>query len=168
MNQIKMSFLLSTAFLLVNGMSNAQELKLRISSFNVEEGIGIQGYDPVSYFIDDEPQEGKKAIKTMYKGIEYRFTSEANKKSFLQNPDQYEPQYGGWCAYAMGKDGSRVKVDPETYKIIDGNLYLFYNFYFTNTLLSWNKNEMELKEQADSNWKIQIEKDLNTIKKQMP
>ena len=70
-----------------------------------------------------------------------------------KNPLNYEPQYGGWCAYAMGKDGSKVEVDPETFKIIDGKLYLYYNKFFNNTLKSWNKDETNLKSRADLNWK---------------
>jgi hypothetical protein len=71
---------------------------------------------------------------------------------FKANPEKYKPAYGGWCAYAMGENGEKVKVDPETYKIVDGKLYLFYNFWTTNTLDDWNKNEKKLKEAADRNW----------------
>jgi len=49
--------------------------------------------------------------------------------SFKANPEKYEPAYGGWCAYAMGENGEKVKIDPETYKIIEGKLFLFYNFW---------------------------------------
>jgi hypothetical protein len=52
----------------------------------------------------------------------------------------------------MGENGGKVKVDPETYKIIEGKLYLFYNFWNTNTLEDWNKNEKKLKEAGDRNW----------------
>jgi hypothetical protein len=45
-----------------------------------------------------------------------------------------------------------VDVDPETFKIIDGKLFLFYNKFFNNTLKSWNRNEVELKTKADANW----------------
>ena len=62
--------------------------------------------------------------------------------------------YGGYCAYAMGFDGSLVEIDPETYKIIDGKLYLFYNAYFNNTKTKWDKDEKSLKAKADSNWKL--------------
>jgi hypothetical protein len=53
----------------------------------------------------------------------------------------------------MGKDGSKVEVDPGTFKIIDGKLYLYYNKIFNNTLKSWNKDEVNLKSKADVNWK---------------
>jgi hypothetical protein len=45
-----------------------------------------------------------------------------------------------------------VEVDPETYKIVGGRLYLFYNKYFNNTLKTWNKREATLKANADANW----------------
>jgi hypothetical protein len=48
--------------------------------------------------------------------------------------------------------GEKVSVDPKTFKIIDGKLYLFYNKFFNNTLIDWNKDEMKLKKKADGNW----------------
>jgi len=46
-----------------------------------------------------------------------------------------------------------VPVNPETFKIIDGKLYLFYNSFFSNTLKNWNKNQSNLKVKADGDWK---------------
>lgn len=62
------------------------------------------------------------------------------------------PQYGGWCAYAMGETGDKVKIDPETFRITDGKLYLFYNFRGNNTLIPWKQNELPLMEKANKNW----------------
>ena len=52
----------------------------------------------------------------------------------------------------MGKKGEKVEIDPETFKIVDAKLYLFYNKFFNNTLKSWNQDEARLKTQADRNW----------------
>jgi hypothetical protein len=52
----------------------------------------------------------------------------------------------------MGDSGEKVKVDPGTFKILDGKLYLFYNFWDNDTLETWNKNEKKLKAIADHNW----------------
>ena len=82
----------------------------------------------------------------------YYFSSQQNLNLFKANPSKYEPQFGGWCAYAMGNTGEKVEVDPETFKILNGKLYLFYNKLFTNTLKSWNKNENKLLNQANANW----------------
>ena len=119
--------------------------------FNLKKGVAIQGYDPVSYF-DGLPQEGDKKISATYRDATYYFSSEDNKSKFLDNPAMYEPQYGGWCAYAMGVNGEKVKINPETYKIIDGKLYLFYNAFFNNTLDRWNEDEATYKKVADENW----------------
>ena len=71
----------------------------------------------------------------------------------MKNPTYFEPQYGGWCAYAMGSKGEKIAIDPETFKIVEGKLYLFYNAYFNNTLKIWNKDELSFKKKADLNWK---------------
>jgi len=125
---------------------------LRKKHFNLDNGIAIKGYDPVAYFTQDKAVKGKKELAVSHQGILYYFSSEANKETFKAAPFKYEPEYGGWCAYAMGQNGEQVSVDPETFKIVNGKLYLFYNRYFTNTLKDWNKNEATLKKNADINW----------------
>ncbi|MGC4023018.1 MAG: YHS domain-containing (seleno)protein [Cyclobacteriaceae bacterium] len=92
-------------------------------------------------------------ISVTNKGITYLFSTNTNASKFKSAPEKYEPAYGGWCAYAMGETGEKVKVDPETYKIVDGKLFLFYNFWGNNTLKDWNKNEKALKSKADQNWR---------------
>jgi hypothetical protein len=52
----------------------------------------------------------------------------------------------------MGATGEKVPVDPETFKIVNGKLFLFYNKFFNNTLKSWNKDEKALYTRADTNW----------------
>jgi len=130
----------------------AQSENKRLTHFNLENKIAIQGYDPVSYF-KGKPLKGKKEISTTFQGVKYNFSTSANKEMFSKNPTVYEPQFGGWCAYAMGANGEKVEIDPETFKILDGKLYLFYNAYFNNTLKSWNKDEANLKAKAEKNWK---------------
>ncbi len=125
---------------------------LRKKHFNLESGIAIDGYDAVAYFKQNKAVKGKKEMAVSHQGILYYFFSEANKEAFKASPFKYEPEYGGWCAYAMGQNGEKVSVDPETFKIVNGKLYLFYNRYFTNTLKDWNKNEANLKRNADLNW----------------
>lgn len=129
----------------------AQSQTLQQKHFNVKNSIAIEGYDPVSYF-DGVPTEGKPEWKVTHKGVVYLFSSQTNLNKFKTSPDKYEPAYGGWCAYAMGASGEKVKIDPETYKILDGKLYLFYNFWGNNTLTDWRKDEKKLKEAADRNW----------------
>ncbi|MEO6733545.1 MAG: YHS domain-containing (seleno)protein [Ferruginibacter sp.] len=129
----------------------AQE-PLRKKHFNLEKGIAIQGYDPVVYFTKNKATEGKKELAAVYQGVTYCFSSTENKELFKSNPSRYEPEYGGWCAYAMGAKGEKVEIDPETFKVVNGKLYLFYNKFFNNTLKAWNKDENNLHTKADVNW----------------
>lgn len=133
--------------------SFAQSESKRLSQYNLENKNAIQGYDPVAYFKQSKAIKGKKEIATTYQGVIYYFSSQSNKEAFIKNPASYEAQFGGWCAYALGSSGDKVEINPETFKIIEGKLYLFYNAYFNNTLKSWNKDEVNLKKKADANWK---------------
>jgi YHS domain-containing protein len=112
----------------------------------------IQGYDPVAYFKQGKAVKGKKEIAAMHEGVVCYFSMAVNKEAFLKNPSRFEPQYGGWCAFAMGDSNEKVSVNPETFKITNGKLYLFYNAYFKNTLKTWNKQENALMMKADANW----------------
>ena len=121
------------------------------SSQNLDSGTALHGYDPVSYF-SGMPAEGSLEHSVLHNNATYLFQSAENRETFIRNPDKYTPGFGGWCAYAMGATGELVDVDPETFKIVDGKLYLFYNAYFNNTLKKWNKNEAELLPKAVKNW----------------
>ena len=124
----------------------------RAAEFNLDGKVALKGYDPVAYFKSGKAVKGKKEIASAYQGVTYYFASGPDRAAFVKNPSGYEPQYGGWCAYAMGSGGEKVDIDPETFKIVDGKLYVFYNQFFNNTLKSWNKDEENLKRKADANW----------------
>jgi YHS domain-containing protein len=134
-------------------ISHAQDQTSRLKNYNLEGKLAIQGYDPVAYFKQHEAVKGSKEWAVSHQDVLYYFSSVANKEEFKKNPSLYEPQYGGWCAYAMGSKGEKVSVDPKTFKITNGKLYLFYNRFFNNTLTEWNKNEKGLQPKADANWK---------------
>ena len=120
--------------------------------YNLEDGLAIQGYDPVAYFTAKKATKGNKQFSVNAGGVLYYFSSQANKDIFLKSPAAYEPQYGGWCAYAMGATGEKVEIDPETFKVLNGKLYLFYHSWTNNTLTKWNQDESRLKAAADRNW----------------
>lgn len=149
-----MRTLLYISLLSITASGFAQTAAIRKAHYNTNlENVVNEGYDPVSYF-DGEPLKGKEEFSYENKGVTYWFSSNINLVKFRNDPTKFEPQYGGWCAYAMGLQPEKVKVDPKTYKIVAGKLYLFYNFYLTNTLKSWNKDESNLLKKADENWEI--------------
>lgn len=125
---------------------------LRKQQYNLKEGIAIQGYDPVTYFTQNKAIKGNKDRAVYHQGVTYYFSTQENKEAFTKNAAKYEPEYGGWCAYAMGASGEKINIDPATFKIVYGKLYLFYNKFFNNTLKDWNKDETNLKSKADANW----------------
>ncbi|VXC16100.1 YHS domain protein [Flavobacterium sp. 9AF] len=143
--------------LLFNGLQLIAQQN--ISHFNVKKDkIAVEGYDVVAYFLDHKAIKGSKEFTVKEDGIIYYFTSQMHKEVFEKNSSLYKPQYGGWCAYAIGKTGEKVEIDPKTFKIVDNKLYLFYNKFLTNTLQLWNKEEAHLKMEADMHWKKIISK----------
>lgn len=90
-------------------------------------GLAIKGYDTVAYFTQNEPVKGDKAFSAEYKGATWIFSSAENLELFKGDPAKYAPQYNGYCAYAMGSYGKKVKVDPQIYTIKDDKLYLNFN-----------------------------------------
>ena len=139
-----------------NTFGQGQGDDVRKKHFNVKDNIALEGFDPVSYF-DGKPQVGKSEFKFSYKAVTYRFISQSSLSRFKSNPEKYEPAYGGWCAYAMGESGEKVKIDPETFTILDGRVYLFYNFWGNNTLKDWKKDERKLQESGNRNWERHLE-----------
>lgn len=129
------------------------QAETRKKQFNIEKsGLAIQGYDPVAYFAQNKAVKGLKNLSIYADGVTYYFSTQQNKDLFKANPAKYEPQYGGWCAYAMGATNEKVEVDPETFKVLNGKLYLFYHSWTNNTLNKWNKDENNLKAKADASW----------------
>jgi hypothetical protein len=149
---MKRLFLFSLLGLLAAGVVAQDQTAKHKKNYNLDGGTGISGYDAVAYFTQNKAVKGLRENAVIYEGVTYYFSSAANKEAFKKNPAKYEPEYGGWCAYAMGSKGEKVTVDPGTFKIVNGKLYLFYNKFFNNTLTSWNKDENNLKSKADVNW----------------
>lgn len=146
-----MRTLLSCMLLFSLAVTSAQPGTLPRYNVN-DDGLWVEGYDPVSYSVDHKAVQGSRSFAYNYGGATFRFVSHAHRDQFVKDPDRYLPAYGGWCAYAMGAKNEKVEVDPETFKIKDGRVYLFYNRFFSNTLDDWNKDEQHLLPAANRNW----------------
>lgn len=121
---------------------------------NLVDKVAIQGYDPVAYFESNKAIEGNKEIKTEYNGAIYYFSSKSNEVLFLKNPSQYEPQFGGFCAYGIS-EGHESPIKPEAFTIVDKKLYLNYNLKVKEI---WSKDRAIRIKKATINWqKIQKE-----------
>jgi YHS domain-containing protein len=119
--------------------------------------VAIGGYDLVSYFKTGKPQKGSTDFSYTLNGAIYYFTNEANKKAFAEAPEKYLPQYDGYCALAVAQN-RKVSINPESFKITNDKLYLFFNGPLPfnrelyNSLDSWVKDEPNLIKKADNNW----------------
>lgn len=134
------------AFLFVSSVAFSQQ------NVNLKKGFIANGYDVVEYF-NNKAVKGNKKFITTFDGVKFKFSSAKNVEIFKSNPAKYIPQYGGYCAYAIGKTGEKISINPKTFEIRNGKLYLFYNAWGTNTLDLWVKEgALELKENADENW----------------
>lgn len=129
-------------------------LNAQTTYYNTTKGYAIDGYDPVSYFKDSPKKGTNKHIATLG-DVKYKFSCKNNLEAFKANPSLYMPQYGGYCAYAIALKGEKVSINPKTYEIRDGKLYLFYNAWYNNTLESWiDESPDDLKKKADLNWEV--------------
>ena len=117
--------------------------------YSTKEGA-IKGYDPVAYFISNQPVKGIKTISHAWNGASWHFSSETNKKIFVDNPEKYAPQYGGYCAYGWAK-GYAVKIEPDAWAIEGGKLYLNYNKVVQK---DWDKDRVGYIKAADANFGI--------------
>jgi len=111
-------------------------------------GRAIKGYDPVAYFTQGAPVEGRKEFSAEWQGATWQFASAANREAFLSEPERYAPQYGGYCAYAVSQ-GYTAKIEPEAWKIVDGKLYLNYSL---GVQRQWEARQAEYIVAADRNW----------------
>lgn len=120
--------------------------------YNLKKGFVAAGYDVVAYF-SNQALEGSKDLTTTYGEAKFKFVSQENLSLFISNPEKYIPEYGGYCAYAIADKGKKVGIDPETFEVRDGKLYLFYNSWGTNTLEKWlEEGPEQLRQQADAQW----------------
>ncbi|HYZ40667.1 MAG TPA: YHS domain-containing (seleno)protein [Stellaceae bacterium] len=121
-----------------------------IATVNTEHGLAIKGYDPVSYFTTGKPTLGLAQFSTTYKGATYRFASAGNRDRFVAAPEQFVPQYGGYCAYAIALN-KIADIDPDEWAIVNNKLYLNNNF-FSQTL--WSLDKTGNIARGDQNWPL--------------
>ncbi|MFI4883017.1 MAG: YHS domain-containing (seleno)protein, partial [Phycisphaerales bacterium JB064] len=111
-------------------------------------GIGLDGFDPVSFFESRSPVNGSPMIRASHAGATYLFATEESKATFLANPDRYAPQYGGFCAFGVSIN-ILLPVDITTAQVRDGKLYLNVN---SDILKKFNADFDGSVARANANW----------------
>jgi YHS domain-containing protein len=120
-----------------------------------KQGIAIQGYDPVAFFTQNRPLKGRPEFEIKYNGARYLFASAEDKSTFDANPAKYEPQFGGFCAYAASKNRT-APVKIEAFQIVNGRLLMQYDLDIRK---EFNKDAQGNLQKADKNWPGIVQKE---------
>jgi YHS domain-containing protein len=118
------------------------------------DGIAIKGYDPVAYFTDAMPVKGDSRFEYVWSGAKWLFASEEHLALFKNEPEKYAPRYGGYCAYAVSQ-GTTADIDPASWSIVDGKLYLNLN---KDVQGLWEQDIPGYIQKADKNWPAVLNK----------
>ena len=139
-----------TAFILATSAS-----VLAADEHNVSTGVtaagaplGLHGIDAVTLATLNAAAEGDAAYTVVDDGVAYYFASAESANRFKAAPDNYKPQYGGFCAYAVAL-GKKFDGDPRYADIVDGKLYLFVNAAVFEKYLNDKQNTLE---KAEATW----------------
>ena len=123
------------------------------SAFGLEpiyatEGKAIGGYDPVAYFTKEQAIKGDEDNTHEWEGVVWYFSSNDNLEAFKGSEEQYAPQYGGYCAWAVSQNGI-ADSDPENWTVYEGKLYLNFSERIHE---EWKKDIPGNIVKADENW----------------
>jgi len=113
-----------------------------------KSGIAIQGHDPVAFFTQSRPVKGRPEFESKYNGARYLFASAEDKATFDANPSKYEPQFGGFCAFAVS-EGHTAPVKVEAFMIVNGRLLMQYDLDIKK---KFEKDPLGRLAKADQNW----------------
>ena len=128
----------------VASAADAQDIRYFVDG----NGLAIRGTDPVAYFTQGAPVAGSSEYTYTWNNAIWQFASSENRDLFVANPDQYAPQYGGFCAWAVSQ-GYTASIDPNAWRIVDGKLYLNFN---RGVQRRWEQDIPGNISQADANW----------------
>ena len=120
----------------------------KTSEIFAPEGKAIKGYDPVAFFKQQKPVMGTDSLVFTYKDARWFFSSRENLDAFKENPMQYAPQYGGYCAYGTSQ-GHKAPTETDTWTILNNKLYFNYN---QDVRKKWMKDQEGYIKKADEQW----------------
>ena len=118
-----------------------------------DNGVALQGHDPVAFVIQNKPVKGIAGIQSTYNGAKYYFATLENKKKFEAEPAKYEPQFGGYCAYGASK-GKLFPIEVDAFLVVNGRLLMQYN---TGARDKFNEDTQGNLKKADGNWPRLVE-----------
>jgi YHS domain-containing protein len=121
----------------------------------------LRGHDPVAYFTQGRHVPGKPELRSQHDGVTYRFASAEHKAMFDREPAKYAPQFGGFCSNGIVY-GIPWGGDPDTWKIVDGKLYIFGGEGSKRYFLMDEAKNLEL---AHRYWKDEVDGSIGIIQR---
>ena len=126
------------------------------------DDVAIDGYSPVSYFSEGRAQQGSSSFAVHHAGVTYWLTDADQVAAFKADPNRYQPAHGGWCSLMLTGSGQMTPANPESFKIVDDRLLLFWSGDFNGMSIDGGKNwqskfedatgEAALLAKADKKW----------------
>ena len=126
---------------------------VNVVSDGQDSRVMLKGHDVVAYFTDGTHKPGEPGIHSEYKGVQFRFASADHKALFDAAPEKFLPQYGGYCANGLVY-GIPWGGDADTWKIVDGRLYIFGGRGSMDAFLLDVPGNIAM---ADKYWKDEVE-----------
>jgi hypothetical protein len=115
---------------------------------NRHTGLAIDGFDPVAYFVDAAPKEGRAGLELRFGSATWRFQNEGNRSAFAGAPAVYVPRFGGHDPMAVAR-GAATPGHPELWMIAEQHLYLFYS---AEARAAFARDPSSAIEAAERNW----------------
>ena len=91
---------------------------------NTSSGVALHGHDPVGYFEQGSAVMGSNEHTFEWRDAVWQFSSARNRQQFAENPENFAPQFGSFCSFAVSK-GFTADIVPDAWHIEDGKLYVF-------------------------------------------
>lgn len=117
-------FSLSACAPLVTQSPSGKLSPVNAHAIDGNDRVMLKGTDVVTYFTQNKDLMGNPSIKSTYENVTFYFSSAENKALFDKEPAKYLPQYGGYCANGIVY-GIPWGGDADTWRMIDGKLYIF-------------------------------------------
>jgi YHS domain-containing protein len=118
-----------------------------------DDHLMLFGADTVAYFTDNRFVQGSPEHRSEYQGVDFHFSSAANKALFDANPTAYVPQYGGYCTNGI-VFGIPWGGNAEDFIVHNGKLYIFGGKTSKQAVLLDLENNLAL---ADKYWAEEVQ-----------
>lgn len=118
------------------------------SAVYAPHGIALDGYDAVAFFEQGKPVKGSSLYSFNWNGANWLFADKSDLEKFIKTPENFAPQYGGYCAYGTAQ-GHKAPIEADTWSIVDHKLYFNYDQKVKD---KWVQHRAAYIDSANKNW----------------